>query len=310
MAIKGLHHIHLVVGDLPGGIAFAKDFGLIEASADSTRSYLRGVGKAAYSVLLEKGSESQFAGLAFEVDDEADLEAAVVRHGASSPVALTGPGGGKSVSLCDPNGFNILLVHGIENRQADPLPTPMVLNQGYEKVRVGTVQSKPPLGPPPLMRLGHVGIYIQDWAVSDAWYREVLGMIPSDLMYAGSEDHKVGGFYRLNRGEEHVDHHTVGMFGLPGKQGLHHLSFEVTNPETQFMAHRWLAQRGREEIWGVGRHPLGSHVFDVWRDPNGFRYETFSDTDLLDASVPTGLHSIANMEMDIWSDRNVEIYFA
>ena len=76
------------------------------------------------------------------------------------------------------------------------------------------------------------------------------------------------------------------------------------------MAHRWLTRRQRTEIWGVGRHPLGSHVFDIWKDPNGFRYETFSDTDLLDASAITGLHAIQDMEMDLWSDRNVEIYFA
>ena len=310
MAIKGLHHIHLIVTDLPAGIAFANDFGLIKVERDGDRVYLRGVGTAPYLVVLEEGPQAQLGALSFEVDSEADLYEAVAKHGASVPVALKGPGAGMAVSLRDPNGFTIQLVHGITPRTRDPLPAAMVHNQGYEKARIGEVQAKSPLGPPPLMRLGHVGIYVQDWAASDAWYHDVLGLIPSDLMYFGKEEIKVGGFYRLDRGAEPVDHHVVGMFSLPGKQGLHHLSFEVPNAEAQFMAHRWLSQRRREEIWGVGRHPLGSHVFDVWKDPNGFRYETFSDTDLMDASVPAGLHSIENMEMDLWSDRDVEIYFA
>lgn len=310
MPIKGLHHIRLSVTDFAGGVAFAKDFGLIEAEASSERVYLRGVGSFPYSVVIEQGAEARLGALAFEVDGEADLHAASARHGVSPPVPIEGPGGGLVVSLQDPDGYTVELVHGIARREPDRLPEPLILNQGYDKVRIGQVQPKSDLGPPPILRLGHVGLFIRNWEASNAWYRDVLGLLPSDIMYFGDADHMVGGFYRLDRGAEHVDHHVVGMFQMPGKQGLHHLSLEVPNSETQFMAHRWLNRRNREGIWGVGRHPLGSHVFDVWRDPNGFRYETFSDTDLLDASVPAGIHDVMKMEMDLWSDRNVEIYFA
>lgn len=310
MAIVGLHHIRLAVEDLAGGLAFATDFGLVEAETSAERAYLRGVGPAAYLVALEAGRQSGLAALAFEADDMADLARAAARPGASAITPLPGPGGGQRVALTDPNGFAIEIVHGVARRAPDPLPAPLLLNQGADKPRIGVVQPKSALGPPPILRLGHVGLFIQDWAASDAWYRDVLGLIPSDLMYVGAPDHKVGGFYRLDRGARHVDHHVVGMFQMPGRQGLHHLSLEVPNSETQFMAHRWLTQRKRDEVWGVGRHPLGSHVFDVWRDPNGLRYETFSDTDLLDASVPTAVHDIMAMEMDLWSDRDVEIYFA
>lgn len=310
MAIKGLHHIHLAVQDLPGGVTFAQDFGLHIADVLGARTYLRGLGRHPYLVVLEQAAQSDFRGLSFEADSRADLDRAIARHGAGAIRELDGPGGGIAVDLRDPNGFAISLVHGVADRTPDPLPPSLLLNQGYEKPRIGNAQEKSPLGPPPVIRLGHVGIYVQDWKASDAWYRDVLGLIPSDLIHVGDEKVKVGGFYRVNRGDEFVDHHVVGMFGLPGKQGLHHLSLEVPNSEAQFMAHRWLAQRQRNEVWGVGRHPLGSHVFDVWKDPNGFRYETFSDTDLLNASAPAGLHAIQQMEMDLWSDRDVQIYFA
>lgn len=308
--IKGLHHIRLVAADFAGGVSFAKDFGLMEADVRGGRAYLRGVGASAYSLVVEDGEQSAFAALAFEVDDPFDLENAVARHGASAPEQLHGPGGGVSVTLRDPDGNSIQLVHGIAPRERDVLRAPLLLNQGYDKVRVGPVQEKSPLGPPQLLRLGHVGLFITDWRASDAWYRDVLGLLPSDLSYVETTDNVVGGFYRLNRGAEHVDHHVVGMFQFPGKRGLHHLSFEVPNLEDQFVAHRWLTQRQRDSIWGVGRHPLGSHVFDVWRDPNGFRFETFSDTDLLDASSAPGIHDVKDMEMDLWSDRDVHIYFA
>ena len=60
----------------------------------------------------------------------------------------------------------------------------------------------------------------------------------------------------------------------------------------------------------VGRHPHGSHVFDVWRSPDDARFETFSDTDLFQASDGTNLHDISTVIMDEWLDDGPERYFA
>ena len=38
--------------------------------------------------------------------------------------------------------------------------------------------------------------------------------------------------------------------------------------------------------WGVGRHLLGSQMYDYWRDTHGFTHEHWTDGDLLDASIP------------------------
>ena len=38
--------------------------------------------------------------------------------------------------------------------------------------------------------------------------------------------------------------------------------------------------------WGIGRHLLGSQMYDYWRDPHGFTHEHWTDGDLIDASVP------------------------
>lgn len=305
MPLVGLHHVHLKVRDLAATLAFCEDFGLYPMSTQDGRHYLRGVGTASYNLVLEQAAESSLASIAFQVDGEADL----LRSGASTIESLNGPGGGRGTTLFDPNGLAVQLVTSVATREADPPQPLMAHNQGTEKQRRGSAQYQPPLGPPPLLRLGHVGLFIADWKATDLWYREVLGLIPSDLLFAGPPENVVGGFYRIDRGDEWVDHHVVAFFQM-GQPGLHHLSFEVPNPETQFLAHRWMTKRQHESVWGVGRHPLGSHVFDVWRDPSGNRFETFSDTDLCDASIPTSRHPIVEAQMDLWSDRDVQAYFS
>jgi catechol 2,3-dioxygenase-like lactoylglutathione lyase family enzyme len=310
MPLKALHHVFLRARDLPGSRTFVEAFGLIPVAEQEGKLYFRGAGPQAYLLTLEPAASSSIGAIAFEVDSVEDLNRAVREHGASPVRALRSPGGGMAVSLRDPEGITIDLVHGISSRTADPLSATLTLNQGYDnKPRRGTYQAKTPLGPAQLTRLGHVGLFTGNIAGCTQWYEQVLGLLPTDLIYAGSPHNVLAAFYRLNRGTDFVDHHTLVLFGM-GSRGVHHVSFEVENAEVQFVSHRWLASRGYESIWGVGRHPKGSHVFDVWRDPSGFRFETFSDTDLLNAAHPPDRVPVESMQMDLWRDRSYEPYFA
>ena len=36
---------------------------------------------------------------------------------------------------------------------------------------------------------------------------------------------------------------------------------------------RWLERKGYKIVWGVGRHLLGSQIFDYWWDTSGFMIE-------------------------------------
>lgn len=69
------------------------------------------------------------------------------------------------------------------------------------------------------------------------------------------------------------------------------------------MGHRYLESKGWESVWGestitpffhpfylspysymlsgVGRHILGSQVFDYWQDPSGFKIEHYADGDVV-----------------------------
>jgi hypothetical protein len=59
--------------------------------------------------------------------------------------------------------------------------------------------------------------------------------------------------------------------------------------------HTLLKDAGRTPEWGVGRHILGSQVFDYWRDPWGHTLEHWTDGDLLTAQDPPGVGTIQDL---------------
>lgn len=310
MKVTGLHHVRFTVADIEKTKAFAQDFGLKVVRQTDQRLFMRSSGGDAFCYVAEQGAKPGFQGLAFTVADRSDLEEAVALYGAGPVEPLDTPGGGWGTTLSDPEGLRIDLVTGISAshpREADIAP--VALNFPDSKVRMHTAQNSPALGPACLFRLGHVGVYVQDYARMAQWYQAVLGMKVSDTLHVpGQPDQKIVGFLRVDLGTELVDHHTL-FFGQFGKTDCHHISFEAQDFEAQFVAHRWLTSKGWEANWGVGRHPLGSHVFDVWFDPDRYRWESFSDTDVVDGDKVPGNFDIHHSQIDIWSAESPERYF-
>ena len=134
------------------------------------------------------------------------------------------------------------------------------------------------------------------------WYRETLGFISSDDIYVGKPENIVGSFNRLDRGDDYVDHHV--FFCWQGdKIGLNHVSFEVEDMDDLMLGHQYLAQKDKyEHMWGVGRHHLGSQVFDYWADPWGRVHEHFADSDRLNASDGSNLCPVEVASTSQWGD--------
>ena len=66
------------------------------------------------------------------------------------------------------------------------------------------------------------------------------------------------------------------------------MSFEVQNIDDVMLGHEHLKQIGKyEHVWGVGRHLLGSQVYDYWKDPWGRVHERWTDSDMLNCNNPT-----------------------
>jgi hypothetical protein len=139
-------------------------------------------------------------------------------------------------------------------------------------------------GPALVHKLGHLGYQVGQIEREFAWYTENFNFVPSDVQYLPeNEDMDVITFMHLDLGERFSDHHSLFVArGAPGDhERMHHTSYEVENFDTQLLGHQWLASKEYRSVWGVGRHILGSQIFDYWRDTSGFTIEHYADGDLV-----------------------------
>jgi len=74
-----------------------------------------------------------------------------------------------------------------------------------------------------------------------------------------------------------------------------HAAFEVAGVDDLMFGHDFLKSAGHKAQWGVGRHILGSQVFDYWLDPWGHELEHWTDGDRFTASDPGGVASMADV---------------
>ena len=277
---------------------FLGDFGLVCSARSVDRLYMRSAGPQQYVYIAERGEPSGFAGYAMRARNAQDLEKLTDIFGASPVESLDAPGGGRRVRLTDPNGVHVDVVHGIAELPALPTREPMTWNNLREKRRLGTPQ-RPQIEPALVQRLGHIGLKVEDVSESFSWYAHNLGLLASDVRYDGTPDKPVGIFMRCDRGASWVDHHTIVIFHRE-PAGIHHSSFEVLDFDALRAGHDWLEKQGWGPSWGVGRHILGSRIFDYWRDPYGNIVEHFTDGDMLRAENEAGAQRAGPDPNAVW----------
>jgi catechol 2,3-dioxygenase-like lactoylglutathione lyase family enzyme len=258
---------------------FLTRFGMVRADRTKDALYMRGTDPNHHIHVTHLGPP-KFRGLAFFVDSEDDLARFAKAPGASGIEHVDEPGGGKRVRVADPNGYQMEVIHGLA--QLPKLPTrDAVLNWGDEKLRRAGKLMRLPAGASQVKRAAHAVIMTPNAKEKIKWYREMFGLVVSDEVYAGSPDNVIFSFNRCDRGETYVDHHTFLCVEGP-KTGLNHLSFEVQSIDDVMLGHEHLVAAGKyEHVWGIGRHVLGSQVFDYWKDPWGRVHEHWTDTDVL-----------------------------
>ncbi|KAK0300376.1 hypothetical protein LTR82_018327, partial [Friedmanniomyces endolithicus] len=168
-------------------------------------------------------------------------------------------------------------------------------------------------GPAKVHKLGHFGYNTDQYEQTCEWYSQTFNLVPTDVLWApGHEDVDVATFFRLDQGEEYVDHHCflvarAEAVDKPAETTVHHSSFEVEDLDTQMMGHQWLRDAGYELVWGIGRHVHGSQVFDYWHDPSHFIIEHYADGDVVNNKYKTLKAEAGNMAVwgppvpKIWS---------
>jgi catechol 2,3-dioxygenase-like lactoylglutathione lyase family enzyme len=159
-------------------------------------------------------------------------------------------------------------------------------------------------------KLGHYGFVVNDWDREIRWYTDNFNFVPSDVQYEpNNEDLDVIAFMHLDLGERFSDHHSLFLSRAPPgvADRMHHTSFEVEDFDTQLLGHDWLWSKGYTSVWGVGRHILGSQIFDYWRDPTGYTIEHYADGDLV--NVNTGTKRSRAGPLSVWGPEMSHLMF-
>jgi catechol 2,3-dioxygenase-like lactoylglutathione lyase family enzyme len=272
--------------DLDKQEEFLTAFGMVRVDRTARALYMRGTDAPHHIHVTELG-EPKYVGIAFHAGSMDDLEKLARSDGASPVEAIDEPGGGHRVRLTDPDGFQVEVVHGMQMLDPIAVERPAV-NSGADKTRRRGVLYRVARGPSHVKRIGHFVVMTPNFTRMLGWYREMVGLRCSDEVYADDKSNVVGSFNRLDRGADYVDHHA--FFCIKGdKAGLNHLSFEAADIDDVMTGHEHMAEKGYRHTWGIGRHSLGSQVFDYWYDPWGRVHEHWADTDVLNAETPPNL---------------------
>lgn len=293
--VTDIAHVRFRAPDLDRMETFLVEFGLLRAEKSGDALYMRGSATRPFCHVTEKG-EPAFVGLGFHAETVDDLERLAAAEGLSvedNPA----PGGGKIVRLKDPDGFPVDVVTGQTKSEALPVRRHLTHNDGETKERIGATL-RIGAGPSQAKRLGHCVINVTDFRASEAWYKSRLGLVTSDEIELAPGT-PLGAFLRCDRGARHVDHHTLFLVGT-GTPGFNHAAFEVANYDDLMAGHEHLRQAGHRHEWGVGRHILGSQIFDYWRDPWGHTVEHWTDGDLFNNETPPQKRELADLLGNQW----------
>ena len=289
--IEDVAFVRFRAPDLAEMRGFLEDFGLTVVEATPTRLVARAAGSSPVAHVTELG-DAGFAGVAFRAESLADLQRLAAAEGASvEPLDL--PGGGSMVTLADPDGHRVDVVAG--QTPADPLPVaaaqPWNRSDAHDRLRA---TKRIAAGAATVVRLGPAVLNVSNFRASEQWYKERLGFITSDEIRL-SPEFALGAFLRCDRGETPTDHHT--LFLMQGRKGpgFNHAAYEVADLDDLMRGHQRLTDAGRHAEWGVGRHLLGSQVFDYWRDPWGHTLEHWTDGDLFTAADGSNIAAVQDL---------------
>ncbi|KIN09009.1 hypothetical protein OIDMADRAFT_48845 [Oidiodendron maius Zn] len=306
-----ISHMRYQHEDLLKISTFLRDFGMTVEKKTDTECWYRGYGPDPYVYYARKGPRGYLGGT-FEVESYKDLEKAMkipgVRVASNGIEAMdNAPHGGYIVTILDPEGFPLNLVFGQSAPELRAGPERLEFNDEKEKPRVRKFLRFSP-GPAAIHKLGHYGLVVSNFDKQFKFYTENFNLVPSNILQVptnpGSADRKsVAMFAHIDRGSDLVDHHSIFLTYLPPNgttPHIHHCSFEVHDYDTQALGHEWLMKKGYELVWGLGRHLIGSQLFDYWWDTSKFMMEHYIDGDVVNDQTPVVVGPAGDAGLAAW----------
>jgi len=278
--------IRLSRPDVGKARAFFENLGLACPGSAKDIATLSGCLELEPSVIIQRGPRA-YLGLDVYVDTPAELEALSARMQTS--IVDCEIRKRAMVELVDPDGIAIgVLVRPAEDVQC-PIEERAATNRPGRSERINEGR-RADAGQETVYRLGHTVLATRNLLRAVHWYRETLGMLVSDCQLLDNDPVPVVAFMRFDRGDTPTDHHSIALGSAIG-HGHMHTAFEMLDMESVARAQHWLVGSGYRHAWGMGRHVLGSQIFDYWCDPWGDQFELYADGDVFDASVATGTHA-------------------
>lgn len=286
--------------DLQEAERFFQDFGLKVAYRSETEIGFRPSLERGYCYVARKADKPALVAIGMRMTSLEALEAVAQFPEASAVEPITDrPGGGHRVRLHSPDGLPFELTYGIDALPPLEHRKALHINTGNHKVRHGEFQ-RPDFEPATVLRLGHVALLTKDFPANFEWLQSRLGMQPTDIIFDGTHDQKVGAFLHCGRcPSEWTDHHTLALFPSDTPR-VHHCSFEVEDIDSEFIGNKWMQKQGWRPLWGIGRHVFGSQIFDYWFDPAGNVVEHFTDGDLIRPGTPETYHQANETSLYMW----------
>jgi len=131
------------------------------------------------------------------------------------------------------------------------------------------------------INIGHVVVFVSDFQAMRSFYTEKLGFAVSDE-YPGH-----GVFMRC---QKVGDHHNLFVLNRPGKPGINHVAFTVTDIHEVIGGGIAMSKKGWKTEIGPGRHPISSAYFWYFENPLAAPLEYYADEDFCTEEWKPGTH--------------------
>lgn len=259
--IEAVRSVALNVPDLAQAETFYTQVWRLDVAHRSEHAiYLRGTGSDHHLLALyARGAVPQIRQVTLRARSLDALRAvaeAVPRAGGTllSPIGpLTNdPAGGTGLTLRDPHGRVIQVVHG-DARGED----------------TGPQRDRP-------VRLTHVVLNSHAVDETQRFFTDALGFTLADRTVAIA-------FMNCNR-----DHHTLAV-GVADNDALNHIAFLMPDVDSVMRGGGRMKDAGHPIEWGPGRHGPGNNLFNYFIDPFGIVIEYTAEVEQVDDSyVPRG----------------------
>jgi len=270
MALNGIDAVVFGVEDMAEARRFLDDWGvkpiavtddlLRYETRDGSEVIVRRADDPALPPAIEPGNTLRE--IIWGAESQAELDQTLANLAARYPVEIGGDGLSRSR---DPNGLSVAF--RISKRQPISVsPTPVNAPGNPQRID----RASPIYDRAHPIHIGHVVAFAADLEAMRAFYMDGLGFTLSDE-YPGH-----GIFLRcLPVG----GHHNFFMLNRPGKPGINHVAFTVSDIHEVIGGGIAMSKKGWKTEIGPGRHPISSAYFWYFLNPLCAPLEYYADED-------------------------------